>query len=127
VHEDHSGILRWIEKHNGYAAREAQELLAGSQENGIPVNLFGAQAERKRWIRERVWNRLPPLARPFAYFGYRYVLRGGFRDGTAGLMYHFLQGLWFPFLVDVKYIEIKRHRRHAHAEYPARGPRPTGR
>ena len=33
-------------------------------------------------------------------------------DGTSAFMYHFLQGLWFPMLVDIKYLELKRiHRR----------------
>jgi hypothetical protein len=70
--------------------------------------LWGTQAERKRWLRERVWNRLPLLLRPMLYFFYRYFLRLGFLDGKAGLIYHFLQGLWFPFLIDVKYLELKR-------------------
>jgi glycosyltransferase involved in cell wall biosynthesis len=112
VHEDRNGLGRWIDKHNSYAAREAEELVNGnSGSNGISTSPFGTQAERKRWLRERVWNRLPPVARPFAYFGYRYVLRGGFLDGSAGLTYHFLQGLWFPLLIDLKYLELKRHPR----------------
>jgi glycosyltransferase involved in cell wall biosynthesis len=111
MHEDHNGLGRWLEKHNGYATREAEELLHERPNNS--VNPFGAQAERKRWLRERVWNRLPPLARPFAYFGYRYVVRGGFLDGTPGLTYHFLQGLWFPLVIDLKYLELKARARAA--------------
>lgn len=110
MHEDRNGLGRWIEKHNAYAAREA-ELIEGTTGNGVSLSPFGTQEERKRWLRERVWNRLPPVARPFAYFGYRYVLRGGFLDGTAGLTYHFLQGLWFPLLIDLKYLEIRRNSR----------------
>jgi len=113
IHQDRKGITEWIAKHNAYASREARELLrrheAGHAE--IPARLFGSQAERKRWIRRQLWERLPPLVRPFLYFGFRYVLRGGFLDGRAGFIYHFLHGLWFPLLIDVKYLEALAERR----------------
>jgi glycosyltransferase involved in cell wall biosynthesis len=116
MHEDRKDITDWIAKHNAYATLEAVELfkrplVAGHQE--IDARLFGAQSQRKRWLRAKVWNRLPPLVRPFAYFLYRYVLAGGLFDGTAAFMYHFLQGLWFPMLVDIKYLELKQRRRAA--------------
>lgn len=110
MHEDRKGVAEWIAKHNGYATREALELLnmrsaPGYQE--IDARLFGTQAQRKRWLRYKVWNRLPPLIRPFFYFFYRYVLMGGFLDGKAAFIYHFLQALWYPLLIDVKYLEMK--------------------
>lgn len=110
VHEDRKGVTDWIAKHNGYATREAQELLntrsvPGYQE--IDARLFGTQAQRKRWLRQKVWNRLPPLIRPFCYFFYRYILRAAFLDGKEAFVYHFLQGLWFPLLIDIKYLELK--------------------
>jgi len=111
VHEDRKGIDEWIAKHNQYATREAEELLRrdqGVREGEIALQFSGSQAQRKRWMRHRVWNRLPPLMRPFLYFFYRYVLRGGFLDGRAALVYHFMQALWFPLLIDVKYLEMKR-------------------
>jgi hypothetical protein len=51
---------------------------------------------------------LPPLIRPFFYFFYRFILKGGFLDGKEAFIYHFLQGLWFPLLIDIKYLEMKR-------------------
>jgi glycosyltransferase involved in cell wall biosynthesis len=110
-HEDHRDLTHWIEKHNDYATREAVELIR-ARDGSAPVAISGqgSQASRKRWIRERIWNHLPPLLRPFLYFAYRYVIRGGFLDGRAGFTYHFLQGLWFPMLVDIKYLELTRNR-----------------
>jgi glycosyltransferase involved in cell wall biosynthesis len=109
IHEDRKEVHDWIAKHNGYATREALELLRIKRDAAaIEHGFWSGQRSRKRWIRNRVWNRLPPLVRPFLYFFYRYVLAGGFLDGRAGLVYHFLQALWFPFLIDVKYIEMKR-------------------
>jgi glycosyltransferase involved in cell wall biosynthesis len=109
-HEDRRGITDWISKHNSYATREAQQLLKSPPTVGyrdIDAKLFGTQDQRKRWIRNRLWQRMPPLVRPFLYFLYRYILKGGFLDGREAFIYHFLQGLWFPFLIDVKYLELK--------------------
>ena len=50
---------------------------------------------------------LPPLVRPFVYFCYRYVLRLGFLDGVPGITFHFLQALWYPMLIDIKYLELR--------------------
>lgn len=113
IHEDRKGVTDWIAKHNGYATREALELLnkrtaPGYQE--INASLFGNMVQRKRWLRYRVWNNLPPLLRPFFYFFYRYFIAGGFLDGKEAFNYHFLQALWFPMLVDIKYLEMKMSR-----------------
>jgi glycosyltransferase involved in cell wall biosynthesis len=111
IHEDRKGVTDWIAKHNRYATREAQELLntrATPAYREIDARLFGTQAQRKRWLRYEVWNRLPSLIRPFFYFFYRYILAGGFLDGRDAFTYHFLQALWFPMLVDIKYLELKR-------------------
>lgn len=111
MHEDRKGIADWIAKHNRYASREAVEYLNASSAPNfekMDARLFGTQAERKRWLRHEVWNRLPPLARPFIYFFYRYVLARGFLDGKEAFIYHFLHALWYPMLIDVKYLELKK-------------------
>ena len=116
VHEDRKGVTDWISKHNEYATREAMELLntrAGPGHREIDARAFGTQAQRKRWVRNRIWNRLPPVIRPFLYFLYRYVVRGGFLDGRAGFVFHFLHALWYPLLIDVKYLEFKTARTSA--------------
>jgi glycosyltransferase involved in cell wall biosynthesis len=107
-------LTEWIAKHNKYATYEAEELLKYKQRKQAGkkdefANLSGSQAQKKRWIREYIWNPLmPPLIRPFIYFFYRYIIRLGFLDGKAGFVYHILQGLWYPFLIDVKYLELKK-------------------
>ncbi|MDA8109072.1 MAG: glycosyltransferase family 2 protein [Betaproteobacteria bacterium] len=123
VHEDRKGVSAWIAKHNDYAAREALELYGerSRPQSEIDASLFGTQPQRKRWIKHRIWNRLPPILRPFAYFFYRYVLRGGFLDGKEAFIYHFLQGLWFQFLIDVKYLELKAQSRARGEDSPPTG------
>lgn len=113
IHEDRKGVADWIAKHVKYAQREAEELLRGRAQVEIPARLFGTQAERKRWVRQRVWNRLPPLVRPWFYFFYRLVLRGGILDGWPAFAFHFLHALWFPMLIDIFYLERKLLKRVA--------------
>jgi len=47
-------------------------------------------------------------ARPFLLFLFDYLIRGGFRDGKPGLVFHVLQRFWFRFLVDAKIYEMRR-------------------
>ncbi len=111
IDDNRKGLHWWIAKHNDYARREAAEMLktgrAGRPE-GIPAKIFGTQEERKRWLKERLYARTPLFVRPFLYFVYRYFFRLGFLDGKEGLVWHFLQGFWYRFLVDAKILEIKR-------------------
>jgi glycosyltransferase involved in cell wall biosynthesis len=113
IHEDRKGVTDWIAKHNRYATLEAQTLLAARESSyqEIDARLGGTQAQRKRWLRHRVWNRMPPLIRPFFYFLYRYIVKAGFLDGRQGFIFHFLQALWFPMLIDIKYLELRMQSR----------------
>jgi glycosyltransferase involved in cell wall biosynthesis len=103
----------WITKHNGYASREAVDLLNLEYRfmtHETVANLLGGkQTGVKRWLKEVVYARLPLGIRSFVYFFYRYVLRMGFLDGYAGTAFHFLQGFWYRYLVDAKIAEVKRY------------------
>ncbi|WP_420552528.1 glycosyltransferase family 2 protein [Tenacibaculum aiptasiae] len=112
IHDDNKGVSDWIQKHNKYATYEALELIKFEEkkedEDDEFANLFGSQPQRKRWVREKIWNKLlPPLIRPIFYFFYRYILRFGFLDRKQGFIFHFLHAFWFMLLIDVKYIEMK--------------------
>lgn len=111
VDDNQKDITDWIEKHNRYSSFEANELIkfdSKDKENDKLANLFGSQVEKKRWIREKIWNPLlPPLVRPFIYYIYRYLFRLGFLDGKAGFIYHTIHGLFYRFLIDIKYLQIK--------------------
>jgi glycosyltransferase involved in cell wall biosynthesis len=108
IHEDRKDLADWIAKHVRYARREADELIKRELrvvQEEIDARLFGTQAQRKRWLRRHVWERLPPFVRPWLFFFYRYVLRGGFLDGRAAFVYHFLHALWFMTLIDAFWLE----------------------
>jgi glycosyltransferase involved in cell wall biosynthesis len=108
-HHDRKPLSDWVAKHNRYAVLEAeeffQETLAGGYDSSIRVWFWGSQVERKRWIKLKVWNRLPLLVRPFLFFFRNYFLKLGFLDGRAGLVYHVLWSFWYPFLVSGRILE----------------------
>jgi glycosyltransferase involved in cell wall biosynthesis len=109
IHDDSKSLDQWTLKQLRYARHEAEEFFNSGEAN-LPASPFGSQSERKRWIKLKIWNRLPPLLRPGLYFFYRYVLRGGFLDGAAGFSYHALQGFWLQLMIDIKYLKLRRER-----------------
>jgi hypothetical protein len=100
----------WINKHLRFASRmAAEEALrrAGRVGWGVRPRLRGNPDERKVWFKNR-WYALPLFVRPFLYFAYRYIWRLGFLEGRTGFLFHFLQGFWFRFVVDVKLFDLER-------------------
>lgn len=107
-----SDLTSFTAKHNGYASREALDIL------NQRLHLFGPQlslqsestprqARMKRILKESFYNRLPFEISAPSYFIYRYIFRLGFLDGRQGLVYHVLQGLWYRFLVGAKLRELE--------------------
>ena len=105
--------LSWFcHKHVNYAIREAVDLLdieldltgAAESDNGKEIS---PQALAKR-MKKHQYARQPLFWRSFAYFCYRYFLKGACLDGKVGFIWTFLQGWWYRTLVDAKVYEIKR-------------------
>ncbi|MCK4798184.1 MAG: glycosyltransferase family 2 protein [Spirochaetes bacterium] len=104
-------ITNWTVKHNGYATREAVEQMISKyniRKLQTISDLKGAKTEQKRWVKENVYSKFPLFFRVFIYFIFRYIFKLGFLDGKEGLIFHFLQGFWYRFLVDVKIYEIEK-------------------
>jgi len=104
-----NNLTWWTQKHNGYSIREAVDLL--DLEYGLtdPILLgkIEGQAHQVRKAKIR-YAKLPLFWRAFAYFMYRYFLRGGFLEGREGFLWCALQGWWYRTLVDAKIYEIKK-------------------
>lgn len=100
------GIAAWIDKHNKYSTAEAKALLV---KDSTTYNFWGSQYERKRWIRQNIWNNLPVFIRPFMYLLYRLFLKGGVLDGARAMQYHFLHAFIYRCLIDLKYLEAKKN------------------
>jgi glycosyltransferase involved in cell wall biosynthesis len=108
IDENHKGVGFWVDKHNHYADREVNDLVS-AQGSSSQLAISG-QAGRRRWLKQRVYTRLPLFFRAFAYWFFRYVLRLGFLDGIPGLVFHFNQALWYRLLVDAKLYEMRSGR-----------------
>lgn len=113
IDDNLNSITWWTAKHNRYSSLEATEMLdleykfISRPASAIPA--VSNQPGLKRWIKERIYARLPEGFRAFAYFFYRYIIRFGFLDGRAGTAFHFLQGFWYRYLVDTKVAEVKAY------------------
>jgi glycosyltransferase involved in cell wall biosynthesis len=102
----------FTDKHNKYATREAIDVI--NERRHLfrrDVDLVKEQGSRqaaiKRWIKQRLYNRIPYQISAPAYFFYRLIFQLGFLDGKEGLVYHGLQGLWYRFLVGAKVAELE--------------------
>ncbi len=95
VDENLNDLSWWTEKHNKYASLEANDILISNDKKGA---------------KKVAYLKLPMFFRAFVYFIYRYYFKLGFLDGREGLIFHFLQGFWYRFLIDSKLYERERKR-----------------
>jgi glycosyltransferase involved in cell wall biosynthesis len=109
LHVDRRGLEAFVARHNRYSTLEAAARFKAERDAPdrarLPVGLLASPVQRKRFVRERVWPRVP--AKPLALFVYMYVLRRGFLDGRAGLalcVFHAFQ----EFMVGLKLAELRR-------------------
>ncbi len=103
-------LTTFTARHNKWATLEAQDaiqLLKSVNPNTVKANKNGNPMEIRRYQRLKYYS-YPKFWRVFLYFFYRYFLKMGFRDGKEGLIFHFLQGFWFRFLVDAKIYEEEK-------------------
>ncbi len=103
----------FIDKHNKYATREEIDVLNQkygflSRDEALSTESASRQAAIKRYLKEHFYNRLPFWVAASGYFSYRYVVQLGFLDGIEALIYHFLHGFWYRFLVGAKVLEFER-------------------
>ena len=108
LHLDRRGLEAFVARHNRYSTLEAAARFKAEcdapDRARLPVGLLASPVQRKRFVRERVWPRVP--AKPLALFVYMYVLRRGFLDGRAGLalcVFHAFQ----EFMVGLKMAELR--------------------
>jgi len=105
VHHNVDSLSRYILKHNEYSNWEARVLLQPAGDPGdVSADLFGTQAERRRWLKRNLY-RLP--GSPVLLFLYRYIFCLGFLDGVPGLIYCTFQAVQM-FHSKAKIYELKR-------------------
>jgi len=98
IHEDIRDMACWIAKHNRYSSYNAEVyrgILQDKPGAGIQPSLFGNQAERKRFVKERLWPHLP--GRALLYFFYLYFFRLGLLDGKEGFVFCLMHAIFEEF------------------------------
>jgi glycosyltransferase involved in cell wall biosynthesis len=107
IHQNAESLSRYIQKHDEYSNWEARVWLEGEQDAGqLAPKLFGAQAQRRRWLKKN-FLRIP--GSPLLFFLYKYVLRLGVLDGVPGLIYCAFQGMQL-FHIKAKFYELRARR-----------------
>ena len=104
IHHNVESLSRYIQKHDEYSNWEARVWMLGAGGTGeLPPALFGTQAQRRRWLRKKLFA-IP--GSPVLFFFYKYFLCLGFLDGIPGLIYCGFQGVQF-FGIKAKIYELK--------------------
>jgi glycosyltransferase involved in cell wall biosynthesis len=107
LHHNVESLSRYIQKHDEYSNWEARVWLNGdASSEQLPPAFFGTQAQRRRWLRKKLFS-LP--GSPFLFFLYKYVFRLGFLDGVPGLIYCGMQGIQF-LNIKAKIYELRTRR-----------------
>ena len=105
MHQDFKSLYAWIEKHNKYSDREVLDYL--NREEAQSNNALSKGAKFKRFVKFKIYYKLPMGMRAHLYYLYRYYFKLGFLDGKEGKIFAFLQAYWYRFLVDAKIHEQK--------------------
>jgi glycosyltransferase involved in cell wall biosynthesis len=104
LHHNVESLSHYIRKHDEYSNWEARVWLEGeANAKDLAPSLFGSQAQRRRWLRKKLFA-IP--GSPFLFFLYKYVFCLGFLDGIPGLIYCGMQGSQF-FNIKAKIYELK--------------------
>jgi glycosyltransferase involved in cell wall biosynthesis len=111
---DHNlkSLSEWIRKHDRYSSAEALNYLLikyNSLFNNIEQSQLNFETPSLVSLKSRnLYAKLPLIIRAFIIFSYRYFFCLGFLHGKAGLIYFFLQSLWYRILVDAKILEVQK-------------------
>jgi len=109
IDENRKDLTFWIDKHNRYADREVKDMLHMKEKaDSLLDERQTSQASQRRWVKKNFYATSPLFLRAFLYFLLRYTIGLGFLDGKEGLIFHFLQGFWYRFLVDAKIYELQK-------------------
>ena len=85
IDDNGSDLIDFMAKHTRWSVKEADESFRSVTIKGeVKEKANGNVIERKRFLKNRIYSRLPVLGRPILFFLFRYVFRLGFLDGRAG-------------------------------------------
>lgn len=105
-HRDYKDLNAWIDKHNKYSSREVEDYFLNNNQESKQLN---KSAKIKRFIKFKIYYKLPLGTRAHLYYLYRYYFKLGFLDGKEGKIFAFMQAYWYRFLVDAKIFEKSKN------------------
>lgn len=105
-HRDYKDLNAWIDKHNKYSSREVEDYFLNNNQESKQLN---KSAKIKRFVKFKIYYKLPLGTRAHLYYLYRYYFKLGFLDGKEGKIFAFMQAYWYRFLVDAKIYEQKNN------------------
>lgn len=96
---DHSLVSfdEWLEKHRGYATREARSFLMGEHS-------AGAKALGKSF-----YYRLPPYLRVVSYWLSRFFVRGAVLEGPKAWRWCWYHAMWYRWCCDCEIARLKKN------------------
>jgi glycosyltransferase involved in cell wall biosynthesis len=101
-------LTQWQATHKKWAYLEAKEYLLSKDSKGKNTNALAAPIQKRKISRYKFYYKMPLFIRPFIYFFYRYIIKLGFLDGRQGLVFHFMHGFWYRFIVDMEIFNLRR-------------------
>ena len=112
IDQNLKSLSEWIRKHDRYSSAEALNYLLikyNSLFNDIEQSQLNFETLSVVSLKSRnLYAKLPLIIRAFVIFSYQYFFCLGFLHGKAGLIYFFLQSLWYRILVDAKILEVEK-------------------
>lgn len=103
------GVGHWFDRHNRYAAMEAEDLVKEVREKVRLADFFSNDRAVQRRALKTLAYRLP--GRPVLVFIYLYVFRLGLLDGLPGLRYSIMRSM-YEYMIDLKVHELRYRESH---------------
>lgn len=107
IHRDYKDLTYWVNKMNWYASREVSDYYEALKNKEDSFKYLNKKAKIKRFIKLKIYYKMPIGVRAHMYFIYRYYVKLGFLDGKEGKIFAFLQSYWYRYLVDAKIYEAE--------------------
>lgn len=101
------GMHAWLEKHNRYSSMEAELKVQSQPEQLHWAKLFAKDPVKRRKAQKALVYMLP--GRPLLVFVLFYIVRGGFLEGRAGLMFSALKAI-YEYMIVCKVKELERRK-----------------
>ncbi len=98
------GVGHWFDRHNKYAAMEAQDLVNEIREKISFADFLAKDHAVRRRAMKTLAYKMP--GRPLLMFFYLYVVRLGLLDGLPGLRYSIMRSM-YEYMIDLKVLEYR--------------------